>query len=103
MTDYTPGTPPSLPVEALRDALSQADLEMAKALVDAHDRAVRLALSEQDALMLDPRQVQAWLTLIKQHEHLLQELGQLRSNVSEQLQQLQKHQRGANAYLRAME
>ena len=103
MTDYTPGMPPSLPVEALREALSQADLEMAQALVDAHDRAVRSALSEQETTLLDPRQVQAWLGVVKQHDTMLQELGTLRSQAAEQIQQLQKHQRGATAYLRAME
>lgn len=101
MTDYTPGAPPSLPLDALREALGRADLEAAAALVDAHDRAVRQALTAHDAALLDPRQVQAWLGLVEEQQATLGELGGLRDKVADQLQQLQRHQRGANAYLQA--
>ena len=102
MTDYTTDAPPTLPVEALREALGQADLDAAAALVDAHDRAVRQALDAAEAALLDPRQVQAWVRLLDDQQAMLEELGQRRDFVADQLLQLQRHQRGANAYLQAM-
>lgn len=102
MTDYTADAPPPLPLDALRDALGQADLKAALALVDAHDRAVRQALPADEIPLLDPRQVQAWQGLAERQQALADELAVLRDQVAEQLQQLQRHQRGANAYLRAM-
>lgn len=103
MTDYTPDTPPSLPVEAVRKALSENNLAAAEAYLEAHDRAVRQALPPQEAAMLDARQRQAWMNLIAEQQALYAELGQRRDHVAEQLQQLQRHQRGADAYLKAME
>ena len=102
MTDYTADLPPVLPVDALREALGRADLDAAAALVDAHDRAVRQALTAMDAALLDPRQIQAWMNLMEAHQAMLEELGQRRDFVADQLQQLQRHQRSANAYLQAM-
>ena len=102
MTDYTSGIPPVWPVDALRDALGRADLEAASALLDAHDRAVRQTLTEQDASLLDPRQVQAWQQLAMNHHEFMEELAKLRDLAGDQLQQLQRHQRGASAYLQAM-
>ncbi len=102
MTDYTTDAPPALPVDALREALGRADLDAAAALVDAHDRGVRQALGAVDAALLDPRQMQAWMNLMGAQQAMLEELGQRRDFVAEQLQQLQRHQRGANAYLQAM-
>lgn len=101
MTDYTPDAPPPLPLDALREALGRADLDAAAALVDAHDRAVRQALTAHDAALLDPRQVQAWLALVDEQRATLEELGGLRDRVADQLHQLQRHQRGTNAYLQA--
>lgn len=101
MTDFTPDAVPALPLAALREALGRADLESAGALLDAHDRAVRQALSP-DALP-DTRQQQAWLNLVSEHQAALAELGQLRDNVAQQLQQLHRYQRGANAYHQALE
>lgn len=101
MTDYTPDTPPPLPLDALREALGRADLDAAAALVDAHDRAVRQALTADDAALLDPRQVQAWLALVDEQRATLEELAGLRDRVADQLHQLQRHQRGASAYLQA--
>lgn len=102
MTDYTADAPPALPLDALREALGRADLDAAAALVDAHDRAVRQALTPADAALLDPRQVQAWMNLVEAQQAMLEELGQRRDYVADQLQQLQRHQRSANAYLQAM-
>ena len=102
MTDYTTDAPPALPLDALREALGRADLDAAAALVDAHDRAVRQALGAAEAALLDPRQVQAWINLMEAQQAVLDELGQRRDFVADQLQQLQRHQRGANAYLQAM-
>ncbi len=103
MTDYTATAPPALPVDALREALGRADLDAAAALVDAHDRAVRQTLTTEEAALLDPRQVQAWMQLLDAQQALLEELGQRRDFVADQLLQLQRHQRGTNAYLQAME
>lgn len=102
MTDYTASMPPALPVEALREALGQAELDVAAALVDAHDRAVRQFLAPEDAGLLDPRQRQAWMNLLQEQQAMLAELGQRRDHVAGLIQQLQRHQRGANAYLQAM-
>jgi hypothetical protein len=102
VTDYTADAPPPLPVEALRKALGQTDLDAALALLEAHDRAVRQALPVHEASLLDPRQVQAWRGLTERQQELLGELGVLRDQVADQLQQLQRHQRGASAYLQAM-
>lgn len=102
MTDYTIDAPPPLPVDALREALGRADLAAALALMEAHDRAVRQALPVQDAALLDPRQVQAWRGLITRQQDLLAEMAKLRDHAADQLQQLQRHQRGAAAYLQAM-
>lgn len=102
VTNYTTDAPPVLPVEALREALGRADLDAAAALVDAHDRAVRQALGAAEAALLDPRQVQAWVRLLDDQQAMLEELGQRRDFVADQLQQLQRHQRSANAYLQAM-
>lgn len=102
MTDYTTDAPPALPLDALREALGRADLDAAAALVDAHDRAVRQALTSAEAGLLDPRQVQAWTHLMEAQQAVLEELGQRRDFVADQLQQLQRHQRGATAYLQAM-
>ncbi len=102
MTDYTTDAPPVLPVDALREALGRADLDAATALVDAHDRAVRQTLNAHDAALLDPRQAQAWLQLQQAQQAMLDELEARRDQAGEQLQQLQRHQRGANAYLQAM-
>ncbi|MFN3704064.1 hypothetical protein [Thermomonas sp.] len=101
MTDYTAGMPPTLPVEALREALGQAELDVAAALVDAHDRAVRQFLTPEEAVLLDPRQHQAWLNLLEAQQAMLAELGQRRDHVAGLIQQLQRHQRGASAYLQA--
>ena len=101
MTDYTADAPPALPIDALREALGRADLDAAAALVDAHDRAVREALTAQDAAMLDPRQIQAWTQLTETQQAMLEELAVRRDHVADQLQQLQRHQRGASAYLQA--
>lgn len=97
MTDYAPDAVPALPAEAIRVALGQADLDMAAALLEAHDRAVRQALTA-DAL-LDPRQAQRWACLLQEQQAFLEELARLRDHVGEQLRQLQRHQRGARAYL----
>ena len=70
MTDYTADAPPGLPLDALREALGRADLDAAAALVDAHDRAVRQALTPADAALLDPRQVQAWMQQAKRADAL---------------------------------
>lgn len=102
MTDYTAGMPPALPLDALREALGQAELDVAAALVDAHDRAVRHFLPPDEASLLDPRQRQAWMTLLQEQQAFLAELGQRRDHVAGLIQQLQRHQRGANAYLQAM-
>ena len=102
MTDYTTDAPPALPLDALREALGRADLDAAAALVDAHDRAVRQALTAHDAALLDPRQIQAWLQLQQAQQAMLDELAARRDQAGEQLQQLQRHQRGASAYLQAM-
>ncbi len=103
MTDYTANTPPGLPIDALREALGHADLDAAAALVDAHDCAVRQALTASEVALLDPRQVQAWMQLLDAQQALLEELTQRRDFVADQLQQLQRHQRGSNAYLQMME
>lgn len=97
MTDYAPDAVPALPAEAIRVALGQADLDTAAALLEAHDRAVRQALTA-DAL-LDPRQAQRWTSLLQEQQAFLEELARLRDHVGEQLRQLQRHQRGARAYL----
>jgi hypothetical protein len=102
VTDYTADAPPPLPVEALRKALGQTDLDAALALLEAHDRAVRQALPVDEAALLDPRQVQAWRGLAQGQVALLDELAVLRDQVADQLRQLQRHQRGASAYLQAM-
>lgn len=102
MTDYASDAPPALPVDALREALGRADVEAAVALVDAHDRAVRQAWTAADVALLDPRQVQAWMNLMEAQQAMLEELGQRRDYVADQLTQLQRHQRGASAYLQAM-
>lgn len=96
------GTVPALPLQALRDAMGQADLDAAFVLVEAHDTAVRAALPGPDEL-LDPRQVQAWMNLAAGQEALLRELGALRDQAAANLRQLQRHRSGANAYARAME
>lgn len=100
MADYTPDSIPRLPADALRDALGKADLDSALALLDAHDRAVRLAFAE-DAL-LDPRQMQGWANLMDEQQVMLAELGKLRDQAGDKIRQLQRHQRGAVAYLQAM-
>ena len=41
MTDYTAGMPPALPVEALREALGQAELDVAAALASLFDERTR--------------------------------------------------------------
>lgn len=103
MADYTPGTPPPLPAEAVRKALGEGNLDAVEAYLDAHDRAVRQLLPPDEAATLDARQRQAWLNLIEEQQALYAELGQLRDHTADQLQQLQRHQRGASAYLQAME
>lgn len=100
MSDLAPDTVPALPLQALREAMGQADLDAAFALVDAHDRAVRAALPDRDAL-LDPRQVQAWMNLVAGQDALLRELGTLRDQAAANLRQLQRHRCGANAYAQA--
>lgn len=103
MTDFTAGDPPALPVQALADALRRADLEAAIALVEAHDRAVRQCLPPEEAALLDPRQRQAWLNLWQEQQAVLAELEKRRDHVAGLIRQLQRHQRGAGAYLQAME
>ncbi|WP_374249588.1 hypothetical protein [Thermomonas sp.] len=100
MTDYAPDAVPQLPADALREALGKADLDAAQALLDAHDRAVRQALGP-DALP-DPRQMQEWQHLADAHQALLDELSALRDHAADQIRMLQRHQRGAHAYLQAM-
>lgn len=92
---------PALPLEALREAMGQADLDAASALIEAHDRAVRDALPGPDEL-LDPRQVQAWMNLAAGQQALLRELAALRDQAAASLRQLQRHRSGASAYARAM-
>lgn len=99
MTRYAPDDIPTLPADAIRDALGRADLDAAAALLEAHDRAVRLALA--DDVLLDPRQAQRWANLQQEQQALLEELTRLRDQTGEQLRQLQRHQRGALAYLRS--
>ncbi len=92
---------PALPLQALREAMSRADLDATCGLLDAHDRAVRAALHAPDDL-LDPRQAQAWMNLIADQQALLQDLSALREQAAGNLRQLQRHRSGANAYARAM-
>lgn len=101
VSDLSSPAIPELPLQALRDAIGQADLDAAFALVEAHDRAVRAALPARDDLP-DPRQVQAWMNLAAGQEALLRELGALRDQAATNLRQLQRHRSGANAYARAM-
>lgn len=101
MTDYTPDDIPALPVAAIREALGRADLDAVQALLDAHDQAVRQSLIEPE--LLDPRQRQRWLDLLRQQQDLTAELGVLRDQVGAQLRLLQQHQRGTDAYLQTME
>lgn len=102
MTDYTAATPPPLPLDALREALGNGNLEQAAALVDAHDRAVRHALPPDEAGLLDPRQRQAWLSLLEHQAAMIEELAVLRDRTGDQLRQLQRQHRGTSAYLQAM-
>lgn len=99
MTRYAPDDIPLLPADAVRDALGRADLDAASALLEAHDRAVRQALAGD--VLLDPRQIQRWANLQQEQQALLEELTRLRDQAGEQLRQLQRHQRGAQAYLRS--
>lgn len=101
MTRHAPAAPP-LPLDALREAMGQADLETVFAMLEDHDLAVREALPGPDPL-LDPRQVQAWMNLVAGQQSLMRELGVLRDQAATQLRQLQRHRSGANAYARAME
>lgn len=102
MTDYTAATPPPLPIDALREALGKGNLDAAAALVDAYDRAVRQALSPDEAALLDPRQRQTWLAVLEQQNEMIEELAVLRDQSGDQLRQLQRQHRGTSAYLRAM-
>lgn len=99
MTHYAPDDIPPLPADAVRDALGRADLDAASALLEAHDRAVRQALAGD--VLLDPRQIQRWANLQQEQQVLLEELTRLRDRTGEQLRQLQRHQRRAQAYLRS--
>ncbi|HZV24038.1 MAG TPA: hypothetical protein VFF93_09755 [Luteimonas sp.] len=101
MSTFAPEAVPALPLDALREAMGQADLDGVFAILEGHDRAVREALPGPDAL-LDPRQVQAWMNLIAGQQALMQELAVLRDRTADQLRQLQRHRSGASAYARAM-
>jgi len=101
VTTHTLDAVPALPLDALRQAMGQADLDGVFALLEDHDRAVREALPGPDA-QLDPRQVQAWMNLVAGQQALMQELAVLREQTAAQLRQLQRHRSGANAYARAM-
>ena len=101
MSDFDLDAIPALPLDAVRGAMGQADLDAALALLETHDRAVRQALPAPDPL-LDPRQVQAWMNLLADQQALALELGVLRDRVATQLRDLQRHHQGASAYAQAM-
>ena len=101
MTAFAPDAVPALPLDALREAMGQADLDGVFSLLEDHDRAVREALPAPDAL-LDPRQVQAWMNLVAGQQALMQELAVLRERAAGNLRQLTRHRSGANAYARVM-
>ncbi|GAB3735850.1 hypothetical protein GCM10028862_19980 [Luteimonas pelagia] len=87
---------PRLPVEAIRAAVDGDDWAGADALLLAHEREVRAALSRDGAVAADPA---GWSRLLVAQCALASELEERRAEASRRLGDLGQGRRVALAYL----